>query len=215
MERLVDRLALALSPLDADVVASTGSPLLRGGLRVVGVEIRHASRTQVDVTIEPSRDEDAREGVNLCQRIELLLKEVELLAFGQGGPRWRVAIALAVLPFQIAGDKKRLLIESRLEEDMLGRLLDIDAAIGLVGPITLAILDLARSARRNEVDAGEFLIGVGLFQILPHRLGEVLNAELECGLPSRDLVFAGECVHIALVILADCEASHVELGKIK
>ena len=98
---------------------------------------------------------------------------------------------------------------------MLGRLLHIDAAIGLVGPITLAILDLARSARRYEVDAGEFLVGVGALQILPHRLGEVLNAELERGLPSRDLVFAGERVHIPFVVLGNRERSHVELGKIE
>ena len=153
--------------------------------------------------------------MNLGERVELLFQKIKLLALRQRSPRWRVAVALGVLPLEVASNEERLLIEPGSKEDMLARLVHIDRGIGFVLGVSLAHFNLARTTGSNQVDTGKFAVRVGLLQFLLHRVGEVLDSELERGLPCRHLILAGECIDIALVILGDRERSEVELGEVE
>ena len=99
MEGFVDRLAFLLGPLDADIVAPIGSPFPWCCVGIVRIEIGHTTGAEVDVAIESSRDQNARERMNLGEGVELLFEKIKLLAFRQRGPRWRVAVAFGILPF--------------------------------------------------------------------------------------------------------------------
>ena len=98
---------------------------------------------------------------------------------------------------------------------MLGCLVHIDRGVGFVLSVSLALLDLTRTTGSDEMDAGKLAVGVGLLQFLLHRVGQVLDAELERGLPCGHLILAAESIDISLVILGDRERSEIELREIE
>ena len=98
---------------------------------------------------------------------------------------------------------------------MLAGFVHIDRGVGLVLGVPLALFDLARTTGSDQVNTCELAVGVGLFEFLPHGVGEVLDAEFERGLAGGHLILAAQSVHIAFVILAHGKGSDVELGEVE